>query len=143
MDLSDPFQPRPSQLCLLFTCDQKGTIDDLRRGIRLFLSRYYPSEVALRMACAPTYNYVFSRDRLSRCIMVTAEGWTQIDSVLIDLYGRLLTQKSEIRTRSATYSVALDGTDQQRVHIVSAHYFWLNDFFVRREGSKNERHLLN
>lgn len=127
----------------MFSCDQKGTIDDLRKGIRLFLSRYYPAEVALRMASAPTFNYLFTRDRLSRCIMVTAEGWTQVDSVLIDLYGRLLTQKSEIRSCRATYSVALDGTDQQRVHIVSAHYFWLNDFFVRRDGSKNERHLLN
>lgn len=143
MDLTDPFQTRPAQLCLLFACDQKGSIADLRRGIRFFLSKYYPSEVAMRMATAPNYNYVFTRDRMSRCIMLTAEGWSQVDAVLIDMYARLLTAGSQISTRTCTYPVALDGTEQHRAHLLSAHYFWTRDFFVRREGSKRDRHLLN
>ncbi len=140
---NDPFQPRPSLLSLMFSCDRLGTISDLRQGIFRFLTQFYPVEVAFRMSQAPTLNYIFSHNRSARCVMLTAEGWANTDSVLIDLYARLLTAQSRIATKNSVYTVALDGSvDLQRVQIVSSHFFYLSTYFNSQIGN-GERHRLN
>ena len=98
MDMRDPFHPGPSMLFLLFSCERCGHINDLRRGIRVFLTQFYPLEVAMRMTMAPTYNWIFSKDRSERCIMLTSEFPSMADPVLIDLYARLQQRQSVIRT---------------------------------------------
>ncbi len=147
MNLTDPFQPRPAEIHLMFSCEPGGSLKDLRRGIRLFLTAYYPAEVAWKMALAPTYNYVFSRDRSKRSVMLTIDGDGQsaaIASVLIDLYCRLLTAQGMIRTAKACYTVSLDGElDLQRINALNTHFMWLSHFFNNHIGSKGERHLLN
>lgn len=93
---------------------------------------------------APTYNYFHSKDRSARCIVLTAELPSAADSVLMDIYVRVLHRQGIIRTRTNTYSADLDGTiDYQRVNAVWQHYFWLNSFFDRQRGVGRDRYLLN
>lgn len=144
MNLNDPFQPRPCEIHLMFTCEGMGNLKDLRSGIRTFLTSFYPAGVAWRMAIAPSYNYVLSRDRSKRTIMLTADGSAVVASMLLDLYARLLSMESTIRTLSSTYMVSLDGTmDAQRVNALNSHFMWVSEFFKENIGSKGERHLLN
>ena len=145
MNLTDPFQPRPSEIHLMFSCDPAGSLKDLRRGIRAFLTIFYPAGVAWRMAMAPSYNYVTSRDGSRRTIMLTADGSTAVASMLLDLYGRLLNAQSLVTTPRNTYMVSLDGTlDLQRVHAISSHYMWVSEFFRQNiNTAASERHLLN
>lgn len=144
MNLTDPFQPRPSEIHLMFSCEPNGSLKDLRSGIRSFLTAYYPAGVAWRMAIAPSYNYVMSRDRSKRTIMLTADGSTAVASMLLDLYGRLLSMQSLVRTTRSTYMVSLDGSlDLQRVNAINTHYMWLSEFFNQNMSTTGERHLLN
>lgn len=144
MNLNDPFQPRPCDIHLMFSCAQGGNLKDLRSGIRTFLTAFYPSGVAWRMAIAPSYNYVLSRDRSKRTIMLTADGSAVVASMLLDLYGRLLSMQSVVRTTRSCYMVTLDGAlDLQRVHAINSHFMWLSEFFNQNIGSTGERHLLN
>lgn len=144
MSTNDPFIPRPSTLALIFTCERGGHITDLRQGIRAFLTRFYPADVAMRMSLAPTYNYLFSKERSARCIILTAELPSGADTVLIDLYVRLQLRQCLIRTRMSAYSATLDGTlDHQRINAVWQHYFWMNGFFDRHLGIGRDRFFLN
>lgn len=143
MDLHDPFRPRPSNVSLVFASKRGGHIQDLRRGIRMLLTRYYPAEVALRMS-ALTYNYLFAHNRRDKCILVTAEGAMFGEAVLIDLFAHLSQHNGQLRTPLATYEVAIEGVvDAQRLHAVTAHYFWISSLFERHLRRNNERFLLN
>lgn len=96
------------------------------------------------MAIAPSYNYVISRDRSKRTIMLTADGSAVVASMLLDLYARLLSTQSIVRTARSSYMVSLDGAlDLQRVNALNSHFMWMSEFFNQNLGSKNERHLLN
>lgn len=144
MSLNDPFQPKPSEIHLMFTCEGDGNLKDLRSGIRTFLTSFYPAGVAWRMAIAPSYNYVLSRDRSKRTIMMTADGSAVVASMLLDLYSRLLSLQSVIRTTRSCYMVSLDGAlDLQRVNALNSHFMWMSEFFKENIGSRGERHLLN
>lgn len=144
MYLNNPFQPQPAQIHLMFSCEPGGSLKDLRRGIKMFLTSYYPAEVAWKMALAPTYNYVVSRDRRKRSIMLTADQSCAVASVLLDLNSRLLTVQGLLRTARSSYSVSLDGElDLQRVNALNSHFMWLSEFFNNHIGFKGERHLLN
>lgn len=144
MNLNDPFQPRPCEIHLMFSCEPNGSVKDLRRGIRRFLSSYVPVASAFKMAFCPNYTVVMSRDKANHCIMLTADGSPSVASVLIELYARLLTAQSMVKTDRGSYMVSLDGTlDLQRVNALSSHFMWLGNFFDNHIGSKGERHLLN
>lgn len=142
--LNDPFQPRPSEIHLMFTCEASGNLKDLRSGIRTFMTNWYHADTAWRMAIAPTFNWVVSRDRSKRCIMLTADGSAAVASVLLDLYARLLNMGSTIRTLRASYTATMDGTlDLQRVNAINTHFMYLSEFFDRDGVSREERHHLN
>lgn len=144
MHVTNPFQPRPSEIHLMFTCEAGGNLKDLRSGIRNFLTAYYPTGVAWRMALAPSYNYVLSRDKSKRTIMLTADGSSIVASMLLDLFARLLNMNSVVRTARSEYRVSLDGTlDHQRVNALSSHFMWMSQFFDQHNSTKSERHLLN
>jgi hypothetical protein len=144
MDLHDPFRPRPSTVSLVFASKRGGHIQDLKRGIRRFLTRYYPAEVALRLAMAPTYNYLFSHDRRDKCIVLTADGGIFSEAVLIEIFARLSQQCCQLRTPLATYEATIEGVvDAHRLQAISAHYLWTSSFFERHIGRAGERHLMN
>lgn len=131
-------------MALIFASKRGGHIQDLRRGIRRFLSRYYPAEVALRLSMAPTYNYLVAHNRRDRCILLTADGGMFADAVLLDLFARLSQNCSQLRTPLTSYDVTIEGVvDAHRLQALSAHYFWTNNFFERHIGKSGERHLLN
>lgn len=144
MDLQDPFRPRPATVSLVFASKRGGHIQDLKRGIRRFLTRYYPAEVAMRFMMAPTYNYLFSHDRRDKCILLTADGGMFSEAVLFELFGRLSQQCNQLRTPLATYEVTIEGVvDAHRLQALSSHYFWTNSFFERHIERNGERYLLN
>lgn len=95
------------------------------------------------MCSSLNVNYLFSRDRKQRCIVVTADD-AFAQGVLIDLFARLSQQCSQLRTPLALYEVTIVGvSDVHRLMALSAHYFWLNGYFERHIGRTGERHLLN
>ncbi len=143
MDLNDPYRPRPANMSLVFAFKHGGHIQDLRRGIRRFLMRYYPAEVALRMSML-NYNYLFAQNRRDKCILVTADGALFAEAILLDLFAHLSQHNGQLRTPLATYEVAIEGVvDAQRLHALTAHYFWTSSLFERHLRRVNERFLLN
>ncbi|MBK9148404.1 MAG: hypothetical protein IPM12_11395 [Flavobacteriales bacterium] len=93
---------------------------------------------------ALTYNYLFAHNRRDKCILVTAEGAMFGEAVLIDLFAHLSQHNGQLRTPLATYEVAIEGVvDAQRLHAVTAHYFWISSLFERHLRRNNERFLLN
>lgn len=144
MDLNDPYRPRPASMSLVFATKRGGHIQDLKQGIRRFLTRYYPADVAMRLTMALTFNYLFSADRRDRCILLTADGGMFAESVLLDLYARLSQQRNQLRTPLAVYEVSIEGVvDANRLQALSSHYFWTNSFFNRQTGGTEERYRLN
>ncbi len=144
MELNDPFRPRPSNVSLVFAAKRGGHIQDLKQGIRRFLTRYYPAEVALRMSMALTYNYLFAHNRMDKCILVTADGAMFSEAILLDLFAHLSQHQGQLRTALATYEVAIEGiVDAQRLHAITAHYFWTSSLFERHVRRNSERFLLN
>lgn len=143
MDTPNEFRPRLGDTSLVFEIAGKGTIADLKRGIRRFIALHHPSGVALMMTQSLNFNCMHSRDRLDMVIIVTADT-SLADCVLIDLYARLLQYNSAIETALAKYTVTIHGgSDTQKVSILSMHYFWLSSAFRQQEGRSGERHLLN
>ncbi len=143
MYLNDPFRPRPFGISLAFTPSHGGHISDLRRGIRMFLMRYYHSEAALMMSISATYNYVFSRDRKERCIVLTIDA-PHSEGLLLDIYARLYQQGGRIRAPLTCYEVSIQGNvDIQRLHALTAHYFRMSALFQRHIGCEGGRFLLN
>lgn len=143
MDIPDEFLPRLNDTSLVFRTTAKGNVQDLRRGILNILSLHHPSGAALLMAQSLNYNYLFSRDRSERVILVTADNNTVAESVLLDLYARLLQFNSAIVTAKGKYAVTIHGnTDATKLSMLSMHYFWLSSIY-RRQGMNDERHLLN
>lgn len=144
LNMQEPFHFRPSTLSLIFSCGRSGHIKDLRRGIRRCFSEFYPEQVAMMLALAPVYNWIFTKDKSRRCIMLTADFQSNSDTVLIDLYARLQQRQSTIRTATAEYTVVLDGTlDHQRINALCQHYFWMSGFYETRRDTRGSRHLLN
>jgi len=130
-------------MSLVFASKRGGTINDLKRGIQRCLSRFYHYEVCMRMCSTINANYLFSRDRKQRCIVLTADD-AFTAGVLLDLAARLSQQGSQLRTPLATYEVTIEGvTDAHRLMALSAHYFWMNSYFERHVGRTGERYLLN
>jgi len=143
MNLSDPYRPRPFSVSLVFTSLHGAHIADLRRGVRMFLMRYYHSQAALRISTCATYNYLFSHDRKERCIVLSIDAPFS-EGVLLDLYARMYQQRGQLRTPLTTYEVTLQGNvDVQRLNALTSHYFWMNDLFERHIGRSDERFLLN
>lgn len=143
MEMPDEFQPRLNDTSLVFRTTAKGNVQDLKRGILYILSLHHPSGAALLMAQALNFNYLFSRDRSERVILVTADNNTVAESVLLDLYARLLQFNSTIVTAKGKYAVSIHGnTDATKLSMLSMHYFWLSSIY-RRQGMNDERHLLN
>lgn len=144
MELNDPFRPRPSTVSLVFASKRGGHIQDLRSGVRRFLCRYYPSEVAWRLSMAPTANYLFGHNRRDKCIILTADGELFAEAVLFELYARLSQHNSQLRTPLAIYEVAIEGVvDANRLQALSSHYFWTHTYFERHVGRAGERYHLN
>ncbi len=144
MDTPNEFRPRLGDTSLVFEIAGKGSIADLRRGIRRFIALHHPDGVALLMTQSLNFNCMHSQDCLDRVILVTADTSPLADSVLIDLYARLLQYNSAIETALAKYTVTIHGgSDTQKVSILSMHYFWLSSVFREQKGRSGERHLLN
>lgn len=143
MDTPNEFRPRLGDTSLVFEIAGKGTIADLKRGIRRFIALHHPSGVALMMTQSLNFNCMHSRDRLDMVIIVTADT-SLADCVLIDLYARLLQYNSAIETALAKYTVTIHGgSDTQKVSILSMHYFWLSSAFKDQKGRSSERFNLN
>ncbi|MBL7951282.1 MAG: hypothetical protein JNM62_06135 [Flavobacteriales bacterium] len=105
--------------------------------------RYYHSEAALTMSIGATYNYMFSRDRKGRCIVLTIDA-PYSEGLLLDIYARLYQHGGQIRTPLTCYDVSIQGNvDIQRLHALTAHYFWMNSLFHRHVGREGGRFLLN
>ena len=117
---------------------------DLRQGIRYTLSFIYPPAVALRMSIAPNYNYFHSKDHSNSCIILSADGSSFTEAILIDLYGHLAVWDHEVCTSACHYAVSIDGGgDVHKVNAVVQHYFWLNSTIQRRVGDRDPRFWLN
>lgn len=143
METPEEFQPRLNDPSLVFRIKGKGSAHDLKRGLIRFLSIHHPSGTALMMVQALNFNYLYSRDHTERVILVTAENSTVAESVLLDLYARLLQFNSAVATAAGKYAVSIQGNaDATRVSILSMHYFWLSSIY-RKQGRNDERHLLN
>jgi hypothetical protein len=140
----DQYQPRPSQIALLFSCDRHGTVNDLRRAIRRHLANIYGMRTGLAMAISPTYNILYNRRHTERCIILTADSSPFKEAVLLELYARLVQVNSQIQTSLCRYSVTLEGApDHQRLHGLLMQYFYIEPIFQNSSRSQWERHLLN
>lgn len=96
------------------------------------------------MSLAPSYNLIYSRDRRQRCIMLTADLSPITESVLLELYARLMASNCQIQTSLCTYMVTIEGaTDHLRLHGLLQQQFWLSAIFDDRIANKEDRHLLN
>lgn len=144
MKLSNRSRPRLPDPALAFAFEGLGGINDLKAGLRLFLSRYHPAAVALFMVQAANYNVLFSRDRSERGIIMTADGSPLVESILIDLYAKMIQNRSTIRTPRAVYTVTMEGVvDIQRVNILLHHNFLLSEAFAKTNEANGERFRLN
>lgn len=145
MNSLNEFRPRLPDPALVFSYDGfLGRMTDLKAGLRLFLERYYPASVALFWVQSANMQYLMSKDRSVRVIIMTADGSAMVESILIDLFAKLLQHRSVITTERSVYTVTMEGTvDLQRLSIVSHHNFWLASAFAMAEDVRGERFLLN
>lgn len=145
MNPANEFRPRLPDPALVFSYEGLlGRITDLKAGLRLFLERYFPASVALFMSQSANFNYLMSMDRSARVIIMTADGSPMVESILIDLYAKLLQNRSTITTSRTVYTATLEGSvDLNRVNIVSHHNFWLSTAFTMAGDVRGERFLLN
>lgn len=143
MDLSD-FRPRLSDATLIFTYKGRGQTNDLRVGLRLFLSRYHHFATAVFMVGQCNLNYHIARDRSARVILMTADGSPLAEAILIDLYVKLVQHKSVITTARAQYTCEISGSvDPQRISMLSMHNLWLSQAFDQVADGSGERFRLN
>lgn len=144
MNMPEEFRPRPADTCLVFEIDGKGSLPDLKRGIRQFLMLHHPVGTAVLMAASLNLNFWYSRDRSERIILVTSDSSTLAECVLLDLYARILHHASAIETELARYTVSIQGgADAHKVSILSMHYFWMSSAFKEQHGGDGERYRLN
>jgi len=137
-------RPKLAGVTLVFNLAQNGHLDDLRSGIRLYLTQFYPQGVALRMSAVINFNYHYSRDHQPKFILLTADGSTFTEAILLDLYARMSQQRKQIHTSVATYAVRLEGNvDVNELQALCWHYFWLDGLFQRFGGGDNEWYQLN
>ncbi len=96
------------------------------------------------MVQAANYNVLLSRDRSERGIIMTADGSPLVESILIDLYAKMIQNRSTIRTPRAVYTVTMEGlVDIQRVNILLHHNFLLSEAFAKTNEANGERFRLN
>ncbi len=96
------------------------------------------------MALSMNYNRHFPKDRSSNAIIVSAEGQSLAQSVIVDLYVRLLSTQGELHTANAVYTAAIYGDiDINDINIISNHYFWMSGCFKHKPDRSGERYLLN
>jgi len=144
MEEEQGFNPHLSEISLVFTCGEKGTIKDLRRGIRTFLTRFYGSETAFRLSVSPNFNTLLNRRGKEKCILLTSDGSTIVEGMLMDLYARACLYECSIDTSIAKYIVSIEGCRNQfRLQSIAAHYFWLSHYFPPKVSRGRERHLMN
>lgn len=144
MDNPDEFTPRLTDPSLLFTSEDFVVIEDLKRGLRRYLGRWLPPPAALFWVQALNWNYLASKSRSARVILATADGSQLAECIIVDIYARLLQNKSGIRTSRTTYYVVLEGfADHQKVNFLSMHYFWLSSAFQSTDDQQGQRFLLN
>lgn len=144
MNLKGDFKPRLTDPALLFTTEDRPSIEGLKVGLRRLLSKYHPPSVALCMVQALNFNYLRSRGREACVIMATSDGSQMAESILVDLYARALQNQSVVETPRANYYVVLEGVvDHQRVNFLTQHYFWLNSAFTAPEDQRGHRFFMN
>ncbi len=126
----------------MFVIEGQGRINDLKEGLRLFMSRYWHASTALFMIATCTFNYHIAKDRSARVILMTADGSCMAEAIMVDLYAKLLQHKSAITTQRANYSCTLEGSvEASRLGVIAYHNFWLSQAFDAPQNG--ERFLLN
>lgn len=144
MELPEDFKPSLTDPSLLFTSESFVTIKDLKQGLIRALCRWHPPATAVMMVEALNWNYMRSRNRSSRVILATADGSQMAECVIVDIYARLLQNKSRVSTAHAKYYVVLEGfADLQKVNFLTTHYFWLNTAFTSPDDQRGQRFLMN
>lgn len=144
MEHQDKYKPRLTDPSLLFTSEDFVTIGDLKHGLRRMLCRYHPLSVVMFMVESINFNYLSSRTRSARVILATADGSQMVECIIVDIYARLLQNKSRVSTGRAKYYVVLEGfADLQKVNFLTQHYFWMSSAFSSAEDQRDQRFLLN
>lgn len=138
------FKPSMTDPSLLFTSEDHVSIEDLKYGLRRLLCRYHPPAAVLGLIQSLNWNYLRSRNRDARVILVTSDGSQFAECMLVDIYARVLQHKSTVKTPRASYYVVLEGVvDHQKVNFLTQHYFWLNTAFASHEDQRGQRFLFN
>lgn len=144
MDSPDDFKPRLTDPSLLFTSEDNVSIEDLKQGLRRLLCRYNPPSAVLYKIQALNFNYLRSRSRDARVILVTSDGSQIAECILVDIYARVLQNKSIVSTPRANYYIVLEGVvDHQKVNFLTTHYFWMSAAFTSMEDQHGQRFLMN
>ena len=140
----EDFKPKLTDPSLVFTSEDFVILEDLKRGLRKFLCRFYPPNVVLGMVQSLNFNYLSSRTRSARVIVITADGSPLAECIIVDIYARLTQHKSTIRTTRANYYGILEGVvDHQRMNLLTMHYFWLSAAFQTGADTEGQRFHLN
>lgn len=144
MDFQPDFKPNMTDPSLLFTSEDRVSIEDLKYGLRRLLCKYHPPAAVLGLIQSLNWNYLRSRSRDARVILVTSDGSQFAECMLVDVYARLLQHKSTVKTPRASYYVVLEGViDHQKVNFLAQHYFWMASAFQSGDDQRGQRFLMN